>query len=142
MHTRNGLPDRLLDAVAIRPAAPGLLAVVVLLILAASGATLVPAAWVWPAGAAGLVITVLLNTVRQDLARRVAGLRHQQRMSTANALLNDTRLSENRTTGPDDELFGSLRELGGLVERVGRRLDDLLAEVHAENRAGQKARRS
>jgi hypothetical protein len=138
MHTRNGLMDRLLDAVAIRPAAPGLVLVAALLTMAALGWSGTSAVWFWPACATLVVLVVGLNTAREDFWRRVAGHEHKQRMSTANALLN-----EHPTAGPDDEISGSIRELGGLVERVGRRLDDLLAEVHAENRSSvPKARRS
>ena len=138
MHTRNGLMDRALDAVAIRPAAPGLMLVVALLVIAAAGWPMTSAAWFWPTCATAVVLLVVGNTVRDDFWRRVARHEHKQRMATANALLN-----EHPTTGPEDEISGSIRELGGLVERVGHRLDDLLAEVHAENRtAGQKARRS
>ena len=138
MHTRNGLMDRLLDAVAIRPAAPGLILVAALLVMAAFGWTGTSATWFWPACATLVVLLVVLNTAREDFWRRVARHEHKQRMATANAVLND-----HPTAGPDDEISGSIRELGGLVERVGRRLDDLLVEVQAETRsAGPKARRS
>ena len=133
------LAQRLLSAVAIRPAAPGLLLVVALLAVAISGWTVTSVAWFWPAVAVVVVVPVLLNTARQDVWRRLQRHEHKQRMNTANALLND----HPPTTEPSADLTGSIRELGALVQRFGLTLDDLLAEVHAEKTAAdQRPRRS
>jgi hypothetical protein len=133
------LAQRLLGAVAIRPAAPGLLLVVALVAIAISGWTVTSVTWFWPAVAVVVVVPVLLNAARQDVWRRVQSHEHKQRMNTANALLND----HPPATGPATDLTGSIRELGALVERFGLTLDDLLAEVHAEKSAAeQRPRRS
>jgi hypothetical protein len=84
-----------------------------------------------------VLLTIGMNTVRQDVLRRVQSHAHKQRMDTANALLNDQPTPE-----PEPDLSGSIRELGGLVERFGHKLDDLLAEVHTEKTADPKPRRS
>ena len=136
MDTGNGLTQRLLTAVAIRPAAPGLVVVAGLLGVAASGWRVTSVTWFWPAGTAMVLLAVGMNTVRQDVWRRVQSHGHKQRMDTANALLNDH-------TEPEEKISGSIRELGGLVERFGHKLDDLLAEVHAEkSSADQRSHRS
>jgi ABC-type nickel/cobalt efflux system permease component RcnA len=133
MDTGNGLTERLLGAVATRPAAPGLAVVAVLLIAAGSGWSVLSVDWFWPACAALIVLAVVMNAVRQDLWRRVQTHEHQQRMGTANDLLN-----EHSAAVEPDRITGSIRELGGLVEKFGHKLDDLLAEVHAENAAAQQ----
>ena len=124
--------ERLIAAVAVRPAAPGLLVVVGLLGVAISGWRVTSAAWFWPSCAALMLLAVVLNTIRQDVWRRVQRHEHKQRMDTANALLND----EN-SAGSTREL-ATLRELGSLVERFGHKLDDLLAEVHAEKSSAEQ----
>jgi hypothetical protein len=128
MDTRNGVSARLLGAVAIRPAGPGLVLVAGLLAIAITGwpATSVP--WLWPVCTVLVVMAVVINTARQDVSRRAQTRRHQQRLATANALLNDRP----PPIEPDDEIIGSIRELGGQVERFGHKLDDLLSEAHAE----------
>jgi hypothetical protein len=146
MHTPNGLPQRgwtqagstqrgsthrLLHAVAIRPAVPGLVVVACLLVLAASGWTVSSAPWVWPTCAGLIVAAVLINLGGHDAWRRVRSYQHTQRMIVANGLLS----THPAAVRSEDEITGSIRELGGLVERFGQRLDDLLAEVHAENQA-------
>jgi ABC-type nickel/cobalt efflux system permease component RcnA len=124
--------ERLIAAVAVRPAAPGLMVVVGLLGVAISGWRVTSAAWFWPACAALMLLAVVLNTIRQDVWRRVQSHEHKHRMDTANALLND----EN-SAGSTREL-ATLRELGSLVERFGHKLDDLLAEVHAEKSSAEQ----
>ena len=139
MDTRNGLTEQFLAAVAARPAAPALALVGGLLAAAIGGWTPASAAWVWPACTVLMVLAIGLNAVRQDVLRRVTGREHKQQMDTANALLND----HPPATEPEPELSGSIRELGSLVERFGHKLDDLLAEVHAEKSAAEpRSRRS
>src|SRR4051794_24934808 len=130
MDTRNRLTQRLPAAVAARPSAPGLLLVAGLLAAAIGGWTVTSGAWFWPACAVLRVLAIGTNAIRQDVLRRVHRREHCQRMDTANALLNDRAPVE-----PEPELTGSIRELGGLVERFGHKLDDLLAEVHTEKSA-------
>jgi hypothetical protein len=137
MDTRNGVTERLLSALAIRPAAPGLALVAVLTLAAVLNWPMTTVTWFWPTCAAVTVLTVLLNTGRQDVLRRVQGYRHQQRMDTANALLND----QVPATDPEEEITGSIRELGGVVERFGHKLDDLLAEVHTEKSSADQRQR-
>jgi|tagenome__1003787_1003787.scaffolds.fasta_scaffold20849846_2 hypothetical protein len=132
MDTRNRLIERLRAAAAARPAAPGLVLVAALLAAALGGWTVTSVTWFWPAWAALLVLAIGMNTVRQDVRRRALNREHQQRMDTANALLN-----EQPPVHPQPELTGSIRELGGLVERFGHKLDDLLAEVHTEKSAAE-----
>ena len=124
--------ERLIAAAAVRPAAPGLVVVVGLVGVAVSGWRVTSAAWFWPTCAALMLLVVVLNTIRQDVLRRVQSHQHKQRMDTANALLNDES-----ATGSVREL-ASLRELGSLVERFGHKLDDLLAEVHAEKSSAEQ----
>ncbi|HST85602.1 MAG TPA: hypothetical protein VLL08_27940 [Kineosporiaceae bacterium] len=139
MDTRNGLGVRLLSALAMRPAGPGLVLVAGVLAVAASGEPLTTVPWFWPAGTAIVVLAVAMNAARQDIRRRVQARRHRQRMDTANALLNDRpSLIESET-----EITGSIRELGWLVEGFGHKLDDLLTEVHDEkSTADQRLHRS
>jgi hypothetical protein len=133
------LAQRLLGAVAIRPAAPGLLLVVALVAIAISGWTVTSVAWFWPAVAVVVVLPLLLNAARQDVWRRMQSHEHKQRMNTANALLNE----HPPAAEPAGDLTGSIRELGARVERFGLTLDELLAEVHAEKTAAdQRPRRS
>ena len=131
MDTRNGLSARLLGALAMRPAGPGLVLVAGLLAIAVSGQPVTTVPWFWPAGTAIVVLAVVMNAARQDVRRRGQARRHRQRMDTANALLND------RPSLPDSEpeIVGSIRELGWLVEGFGHKLDDLLTEVHVEKSA-------
>ena len=128
MHTRNGLSARLLGALAIRPAGPGLVLVAGLLAVAISGWPAPSVPWFWPAAATFVVLAVVLNTAQQELRRRAQARRHRQRMDTANALLNDRPA----VVEAEPEIAASIRELGGRVESFGHKLDDLLAEVHAE----------
>ena len=132
MDTRNGLTDRLPAAMAARPAAPGLVLVIGLLAAAIGGWTVLSATWFWPAATVLVVLAVGSNTVRQAVQRRRQTREHKQQMDTANALLNDHPPAEQ-----EPELSGSIRELGGLVERFGHKLDDLLAEVHTEKSAAE-----
>jgi hypothetical protein len=134
MHTPNGLTHRLLHAVSIRPAVPGLVVVVGLLVVAASGSTLTAAGWFWPTCAGLIVSAVLIDTGRRDAWLRVRSYQHTQRMAVANGLLNNHPAA----VRAEDEIAGSIRELGGLVEQFGRRLDDLLAEVHSENQSAAR----
>ena len=139
MDTRNGMTERLLAAAATRPAVPGLVLVAGILLAAGSGWTVTSVTWFWPSVTAVVLLAVVLNTGRQDVLRRIQAHQHQQRMDTANALLND----QVPTPEPEAEITGSIRELGGLVERFGHKLDDLLAEVHTEKSAAdQRPRRS
>jgi hypothetical protein len=131
MHTPNGLTHRLLHAVSIRPAVPGLVVVVGLLLIAVCGWTITAATWFWPVCAGLIVSAVLINTGRRDAWRRIRSYQHNQRMIVANGLLNHHPVAV-RT---EDEITGSIRELGGLVERFGQRLDDLLTEVHTEKQS-------
>lgn len=143
MNTRNVLErlptERLLGAVANRPAGPGLMLVVGLLAVAISGWTVTSAAWFWPTCAVVVVLAVAVNAVCQDVRRRVQTRHHKQRMDTANALLNDHLAF----VEPEKKITGSIRELGGLVERFGQKLDELLTEVHSEkSSADQRPHRS
>jgi hypothetical protein len=131
MHTPNGLTHRLLHAVSIRPAAPGLAITVGLLIAAVAGWTVTDATWFWPVCAGLVVLAVLLNTGRREGRLLLRSYQHTQRMNVANGLLNHHPAAVRN----EDEVTGSIRELGGLVERFGQRLDDLLAEVHAEKQS-------
>ncbi len=133
MDTRNGLSARLLSGLAIRPAGPGLVLVVALLAVAVSGQSMTSVTWFWPACAALVVLAVVINAIRQDIRRHLQARQHRQRMDTANTLLNDRP----SLADSEAEISGSLRELGGLVEVFGHKLDDLLAEVHAEKSAAE-----
>jgi hypothetical protein len=139
MDTRNGLSLRLLGALAMRPAGPGLILVAGVLALAVSGEPLTTAPWFWPATTTIVVLMVVMNTAWQDIRRRVHARRHQRRMYTANTLLNDRP----SLLDSEIEITGSIRELGWLVEGFGHKLDDLLTEVHDEKSAAdQRSHRS
>jgi len=133
MDTRTGLTKRLLAALAIRPAAPGLILVVGLAVLAVSGRPVTSVVWFWPVCTGLLVLAVVMNAAHQDIWRRLQGREHKQRMDTANALLNE----HPPIVEPEPEITGSIRELGGLVKRFGHKLDDLLAEVHTEKSSAE-----
>jgi hypothetical protein len=144
MDTANKLFQRFPHVLAERPAIPGLAVVTGLVFAAASGVTFNLTPSVWPLVALLLTIVVVINSGGQDLRREIQLRRHLRRMATAHAILADRgEMIADRGEAEAAENAGSLRRLEGLVDEFGRKLDDLLREVHAETvAAGQKQRRA
>jgi hypothetical protein len=136
MDTANDL-QHFPHVLAQRPAVPGLVVVAGLLIAAAGGLTMNQPPEVWLFLAAVLAVGVAIGTGWQDLRREITLRRHQRRMNIAHGMLAD------RSEAEAAQSSGALQRLEGLVDEFGRKLDDLLREVHAETAgAGQKQRRS
>jgi hypothetical protein len=137
MDTANQLSQRFQHVLTERPAVPGLVVVVGLVFAAADGVTFGLAPGVWPFLGLILAAGITVNTGGQDLRREIQLRRHLRRMGTAHGMLADRAEAETAQNA------GSLHRLEGLVDEFGRKLDDLLREVHAETvGAGAKQRRA